>query len=103
MRRRGRVRLSRAAARAAESLGHIHAVAVRDTARHGGVAHALYRAFARAAVAQGATRAKAITSVPNSGSVAFHRRLGFDAQRVDDYDGHGKPMMVITRPLPWDF
>jgi ribosomal protein S18 acetylase RimI-like enzyme len=84
-------------------LGYIHAVAVRDTARHGGVAHALYQAFARAAVAQGATEAKAITNVTNTGSVAFHRRLGFDAARVEDYDGRGRPMMVMTRPLPWDF
>ena len=84
-------------------LGYIHAAAVRDTARLGGVAAALYRSFARAAAAQGATTAKAVTSVTNSGSVGFHRRLGFDADRVDDYDGRGKPMMVMTRPLPWDY
>jgi len=82
-------------------VGYIHAVAVRDTARLGGVAQTLYRAFAGAAVAQGATMAKAITSVPNTGSVAFHRRLGFTARRVEDYDGRGRPMIVMTRPLPW--
>jgi len=82
-------------------VGYIHAVAVRDTARLGGVAQTLYRAFADAAVAQGATIAKAITSVPNTGSVAFHRRLGFTARRVEDYDGRGRPMIVMTRPLPW--
>src|SRR2546428_2237644 len=42
-------------------VGYIHAVAVRDTARLGGVAQTLYRAFAGAAVALGATMAKAIT------------------------------------------
>ncbi len=84
-------------------VGYIHAVAVRDTARLGGVAQTLYRAFASAAAARGATTAKAITSVPNAGSVAFHRRLGFEAQRAEDYDGRGKPMMVMTRRLPWDF
>lgn len=82
-------------------VGYIHAVAVRDTARLGGVAQTLYRAFAGAAVTQGATIAKAITSVPNTGSVAFHRRLGFTTRRVEDYDGHGRPMIVMTRPLPW--
>jgi GNAT superfamily N-acetyltransferase len=82
-------------------VGYIHAVAVRDTARLGGVAQTLYRAFAGAAVALGATMAKAITSVPNTGPVAFHRRLGFTARRVEDYDGRGKPMIVMTRPLPW--
>lgn len=84
-------------------LGYIHAAAVRDTARLGGVAAALYRTFAQAALAQGATTAKAITSVTNTGSVGFHRRLGFEAERVEDYDGRGKPMMVMTRPLPWNF
>jgi predicted GNAT superfamily acetyltransferase len=84
------------------SVGYIHAAAVRDTARLGGVAGTLYRAFARAAAAQGATTAKAITSVANSGSVGFHRRLGFDAERAEDYDGRGKPMIVMTRPLPWN-
>jgi predicted GNAT superfamily acetyltransferase len=82
-------------------VGYIHAVAVRDTARLGGIAQTLYRAFAGAAVAQGAAIAKAITSGPNAGSVAFHRRPGFTARRVEDYDGRDRPMIVMTRPLPW--
>jgi len=84
-------------------VGYIHAVAVRDTARLGGIAETLYRLFARAAMAQGAVTAKAITSVANTGSVAFHRRLGFAARRAEDYDGRGNPMIVLTRPLPVDF
>jgi ribosomal protein S18 acetylase RimI-like enzyme len=84
-------------------VGYIHAVAVRDTARLGGIAETLYRSFARAAMAQGAVTAKAITSVANTGSVAFHRRLGFAADRAEDYDGRGNPMIVLTRPLPVDF
>jgi ribosomal protein S18 acetylase RimI-like enzyme len=82
-------------------LGYIHAVAVRDGARGGGCGQALYRAFAAAVAAQGADRLKAITSVANTGSVAFHRRLGFDVRQVDDYDGPGLPMMVMTRALPF--
>jgi RimJ/RimL family protein N-acetyltransferase len=42
--------------------------------------------------ARGAERLKAITSVANTGSVAFHRRLGFQVRQVDDYDGPGAPM-----------
>ena len=53
-----------------------------------------------AVTVHGADRLKAITSVANSGSVAFHRRLGFDVRHVEDYDGPGIPMMVMTRPLP---
>ncbi|MGD0684049.1 MAG: GNAT family N-acetyltransferase [Streptosporangiaceae bacterium] len=83
-------------------VGYIHAVAVRDTARLGGVAETLYRSFARAAMAQGAVTAKAITSVANTGSVAFHRRLGFTPRRAEDYDGRGTPMIVLTRQLPFD-
>jgi ribosomal protein S18 acetylase RimI-like enzyme len=82
-------------------IGYIHGVAVRATARGTGCGRALYQAFAAAAAAQGADRLKAITSVTNTGSVGFHRRLGFQVRRVDDYDGPGAPMMVMTRPLPF--
>jgi len=82
-------------------LGYIHAVAVRDEARGSGCGHALYRAFATAVAEQGADRLKAITSVTNTGSVGFHRRLGFDVRQVEDYDGPGIPMMVMIRSLPW--
>jgi ribosomal protein S18 acetylase RimI-like enzyme len=81
-------------------LGYIHAVAVRDSARGTGCGQALYRAFAAAVAAHGADRLKAITNVINTGSVAFHRRLGFDVRKVEDYDGPGIPMMVMTHPLP---
>lgn len=84
---------------APRGLGYIHAVAVRDSARGTGCGQALYRAFATAAAAHGADRLKAITSVTNTGSVAFHQRLGFDVRQVEDYDGPGIPMMVMTRPI----
>ena len=86
---------------APRGLGYIHAVAVRDEARGTGCALALYRAFATAVAGHGADRLKAITSVTNTGSVGFHRRLGFDVRQVEDYDGPGMPMMVMTRSLPW--
>ena len=86
---------------APQRLGYIHAVAVQEAARGTGCALALYRAFATAVAEHGADRLKAITSVTNSGSVGFHRRLGFDVRQVEDYDGPGVPMMVMTRSLPW--
>jgi len=43
---------------------------------------------------------KAITSVANTGSIAFHRALGFEATVVDDYAGPGNPRVVFRRPLP---
>ena len=82
-------------------IGYIHGVAVRADARGTGCGRSLYQALAAAAAAQEADRLKAITSVANTGSVAFHRRLGFQVRQVDDYDGPGVPMMVMTRPLPF--
>jgi L-amino acid N-acyltransferase YncA len=81
-------------------VGYIHVVAVRAAARGAGCALALYRAFAAAASAQGADRLKAITTETNTGSIAFHRRLGFDVARVVDYSGPGAARTVMTRPLP---
>ncbi len=36
----------------------------------------------------------------NTGSIEFHRRLGFDVAQADDYSGPGVPRTVMTRPLP---
>ncbi|MGV9354796.1 N-acetyltransferase family protein [Streptomyces misionensis] len=80
--------------------GYVHLIAVRDDARGTGLGHRLYTAFAEAAQRQGAVRLKAITSPGNTGSIAFHRRLGFEARTVDDYNGPGRAMVVFGRPLP---
>lgn len=79
--------------------GYVHLVAVRDDSRGSGLGRTLYEAFTEAAREQGATRLKAVTSVTNEGSVAFHRRLGFDARVVEDYDGPGRPRVVFSRGL----
>ena len=80
--------------------GYVHLVATRDDARGTGLGRDLYTAFVEAAGRQGAVRLKAITSVTNEGSIAFHRTLGFDARVVEDYDGPGRPRFVFTRELP---
>lgn len=82
--------------------GYVHLIATRDDARGTGLGRRLYAAFADAAQRQGAQRLKAITSVGNTGSVAFHRSLGFDAKTVDDYNGPGQAMVVFHRVLPFD-
>ena len=46
-------------------------------------------------------RLKAITSVGNTGSIAFHRRLGFEVAIVDDYNGPGQAMAVFHRDPPF--
>lgn len=82
--------------------GYVHLIATRDDARGTGLGRRLYAAFAEAAERHGARRLKAITSVGNTGSIAFHRSLGFDAEIVDDYDGPGRTMAVFRRVLPLD-
>ena len=82
-----------------EGLGYVHLIAIRDDARGAGLGRRLYAAFIEAARAQGARRLKAITSVTNSGSIAFHRSLGFDARIVEDYEGPDRPRVVFTRAL----
>ncbi|ANB10508.1 GCN5 family acetyltransferase [Streptomyces ambofaciens] len=83
--------------------GYVHLIATRDDARGTGLGRRLYTAFAEAAQRHGARTLKAITSVGNTGSVAFHRSLGFDATIVDDYDGPGRAMAVFRRDLPLEF
>ncbi|AUH41988.1 GNAT family N-acetyltransferase [Streptomyces sp. CMB-StM0423] len=80
--------------------GYVHLIATRDDARGTGLGRRLYGAFAAAATRQGAERLKAITSVANAGSQAFHRGLGFTARVAEDYDGAGRPMVVFARNLP---
>jgi GNAT superfamily N-acetyltransferase len=80
-------------------LGYVHLIATRDDARGTGLGRRLYAAFTGAARDLGAHRLKAITSVTNTGSVAFHRSLGFAARIVEDYDGPGQARVVFTRDL----
>ena len=79
--------------------GYVHLIATRDDSRGTGLGRRLHSEFTEAARGQGAVRLKAITSVTNQGSVAFHRSLGFDARVVPDHDGPGRPMVVFTREL----
>ena len=80
-------------------LGYVHLIATRDDARGTGLGSRLYAAFTDAARDLGARRLKAITSVTNTGSVAFHRSLGFASRIVEDYDGPGGARVVFTRDL----
>ncbi|MEW1776033.1 GNAT family N-acetyltransferase [Streptomyces sp. NPDC086777] len=84
-----------------DGTGYVHLIATRDDARGTGLGRRLYTGFAEAAERHGARRLKAITSVRNTGSIAFHRSLGFDAEIVDDYHGPGRAMAVFHRDLPF--
>ncbi|MFE3261445.1 GNAT family N-acetyltransferase [Nocardia sp. NPDC059091] len=79
---------------------YIHFVGVHPDHRGTGLARELYDRFATAAQTDGRTVIRAITSLGNSGSVAFHRALGFTVDGpVEDYNGPGRSMMTFELRL----
>jgi ribosomal protein S18 acetylase RimI-like enzyme len=80
--------------------GYVHLIATREDSRGTGLGRRLYTAFVEAAERDGARHLKAITSIQNTGSIAFHRSLGFDTEIVEDYNGPGRSVAVFHRALP---
>ena len=81
-------------------LAYVHLIATRHDQRGRGVGRLLYETFIRNASERGARRVEAITTTTNTGSIAFHRRLGFSADVVPDYSGPGQPRVLFHRLLP---
>ncbi len=79
--------------------GYIHAVAVRRTARGGGLGQKLYERFEELVGARGANGLKAITRPANEGSRAFHEALGFSVTRVEGYSPGGHARLVFRRAV----
>lgn len=88
---------------------YIHFVGVDPAQRRGGVARRLYEAFFDIVRQAGCTTVKCVTSPVNTGSVGFHRRMGFSLvpgdHEVDglpvhsDYDGLGQDRVCFVREL----
>lgn len=77
---------------------YIHFVGVDPERRGAGIARALYERFFEAVAPR--TIVRAVTSPVNEGSVAFHRALGFEVERVDDdYDGRGETRVLLVKRL----
>lgn len=89
---------------------YIHFVGVDPGERGHGVGRRLYGTFFDAVRARGCTRVRAVTSPVNTGSVAFHRRMGFGLEPGDvqvhgipvaaGYDGPGQDRVRFVRDLP---
>ncbi|MEZ4256160.1 MAG: GNAT family N-acetyltransferase [Polyangiales bacterium] len=79
--------------------GYVHLVGIDPDARRRGVGKLLYEQFIDRCRAAGVRRIKAITTVGNDGSVAFHRALGFAAEEIADYAGPSRPRIVFTKEL----
>ena len=79
---------------------YIHFAAVRPDLRRAGVGRGLYETFFDLARAHGQTSVVAITPSLNTGSMRFHRTLGFDVLGpLDDYNRQGDAQFVFRRGL----
>lgn len=79
---------------------YIHFVGVAPRARGRGLARALYEEFFALARNDGSRLVNAVTAAGNSGSVGFHRSMGFTVSGpVADYHGPGRDLVVFERLL----
>lgn len=88
---------------------YIHFVGVDPRLRGQGVARALYEEFFRHAARAGRRDVRAITAPANTGSIAFHRAMGFELEKGDreigglpvhsGYDGPGQDRVCFHRRL----
>lgn len=87
---------------------YIHFVGVSPTRRRSGAGRLLYERFFEEARRSGRRRVRAVTSPQNTGSLAFHRSMGFQLETdpanqeptvFEDYDGPGQPRHSLVRRL----
>jgi ribosomal protein S18 acetylase RimI-like enzyme len=77
---------------------YIHFVGVAPSRRGDGLGRELYERFFAAVAPR--TVVRAVTSPANERSVAFHRALGFEVERMDDdYDGRGEARVLLRKLL----
>lgn len=91
------------------TLAYIHFVGVDPACRAGGLARRLYEHFFQVATALGCSEVDSITSPANTGSIAFHRKMGFallpGSGEVDgvpvmlDHGGEGQHRVRFHRAL----
>src|SRR5581483_5229107 len=79
---------------------YIHFVGVGPAHRGSGLGRALYERFFDAAREHGRSVVRCVTSPANETSIAFHRALGFEVERVaEDYDGPGEDRALLVKRL----
>jgi predicted GNAT superfamily acetyltransferase len=77
---------------------YVHFVGVDPMRRTSGLGRALYERFFEAVAPR--TVVRAVTAPVNERSVAFHRAIGFEVERVDeDYDGRGQARVLLVKAL----
>jgi ribosomal protein S18 acetylase RimI-like enzyme len=79
---------------------YIHFVGVAPERRGSGLGRDLYERFFTVVRGEGRSVVRCVTSPLNEDSVAFHRALGFEAERVArDYDGPGEDRVLLVKRL----
>jgi ribosomal protein S18 acetylase RimI-like enzyme len=88
---------------------YIHFVGVDPELRRTGLARRLYTAFFDVASRAGRSRVHCVTSPANTGSIGFHRRMGFELVPGDaeidevpvhrNYDGRGHDRVCFVRDI----
>ena len=79
---------------------YVHFVGVSPDQRGSGLGRELYDRFFDVARAHGRSAVRCVTSPRNETSVAFHRALGFEVDRVaEDYDGPGEDRVLLVKRL----
>jgi ribosomal protein S18 acetylase RimI-like enzyme len=79
---------------------YIHFVGVAPEHRGAGLARELYERFFTAARDHGRATVHCITSPVNTGSLAFHQRLGFQIEaEMENYDGAGESRVLLVKQL----
>jgi len=79
---------------------YVHFIGVSPEQRGEGLGRDLYERFFEAVRRRGCTRVRCVTSPLNEDSLAFHRALGFEVERVaHDYDGKGEDRALLVRQL----
>ena len=79
---------------------YIHFVGVSPDHRGEGMGRELYERFFDEVREQGRSVVRCVTSPANEGSLAFHRALGFDVDRIArDYDGPGEDRALLVKRL----
>lgn len=91
-----------------ESVGYVHLIAVRSSARRRRLGERLFGHFVEFARSKGCRHVKAITTPSNAGSIAFHKSLGMELLGdpnaegipvVTDYAGRGEPRVVFWKAI----
>jgi ribosomal protein S18 acetylase RimI-like enzyme len=81
------------------SESYIHFVGVDPAARGLDIGRRLYEAFFDRSISLGCETVHCVTAPVNTGSQAFHTRMGFGSTLVENYDGNSDARIVMSRRL----